>query len=176
MILEEVKELLNKNEISYQLYGYENEAEYWNHTMLFPYTKNAGSCKLFVIVIQSENGHKDIELQFNTEGDSSRFIDLCFGDFSYEMFGYPEEALQDEIIRIISEITSGKIKIIIANDLKAKRWLGDASFDTNYSGNIKRFQKAMKRIQRKKSFFARILKSQIQYEIYDWNTYQCIVK
>ena len=35
---------------------------------------------------------------------------------------------------------------------------------------------AMTRIHRKKSLLARIFGTKIQYEIYDWNSYQCVIK
>ncbi len=180
MTLEGVKELLNKNEIPYHLCEYENEAEYWRHSMLFPYVKHSKSCKVFVIVIQSKNGHVNLELQFNMENGTLELYDLHFGGYSHELFNCDEEIIQKEIIDTISEITSGKMKIITVNDLKAKRWLEDICFDTSDSGDdmfgMPGFQKAMKKIQKKKSFLAKAFKLQTQYEIYDWNTYECIVK
>ncbi len=178
MTLDEAKLLLNNNNISYQLCEFQNEAEYWHHTLLFPYTKNAKSCKVTVIVIKSNNEHKNIELQFNTINNISEFVELRFGGYSYEMFNHVEEMLADDLINIIGEIMQGNLKIIISNDLKKKCWLGDACFDMmddDYFGNSE-FQEALQNIHKKKGFFEKIMHSQKQYEIYDWNNYRSVIK
>jgi len=46
MTLDDAKVLLVENDIFFELVEYRNEKEYWHHTMLFPYTKNAKSCKV----------------------------------------------------------------------------------------------------------------------------------
>ena len=70
MTLDDAKVLLTDNNIPFDLVEYENEKEYWHHTMLFPYTKNAQVCKVLVLVVRSNNGKKDIELQFNEKDES----------------------------------------------------------------------------------------------------------
>ncbi len=178
MTLEEARVLLSNNNIPHQLCDFHNEAEYWRHTSMFPYTKNAQSCKVTVIVIQSNNTHKNIELQFNVIDGIQKFVELWFGAYSYEMFDCIEEIQADDLMDRVVEIMQGNLKMIIANDLKKKRWLGDACFDLTDDdafGNPG-FEKAMKRIQKKKGLWEKLTKSQKQYEIYDWNNYQLIIK
>ncbi len=179
MTLTEAKELLMKNDITFEVLEFETEAEYWLHAMSFPYTKNAKSCKIMAIIIKSENEKKNIELQFNDVDGVYCFEELRFGDYCYEMFDYNEEMLADDLINNILEIMQGCLRIINLTDLTKKRWLADACFDLNDNDDVfgeVGFQKAMKRIEKPKNFLSKLKRSKKQYEIYDWNTYRCIAK
>lgn len=179
MILEDAKLLLVENNISFETVEYRDEKEYWHHTMLFPYTKNAKSCKVIGIIIKSNNGKKDIELQFNESDGEFKFEELRFGDFCFEFFDVLEEMLAEELISNINEIREGKIAVIVANNLRKKRWIGDAIFDLSDDDDAfgkAGYDKAIQRIHKPYGFFGELFKSKIQYEIYDWNSYQCIIK
>ena len=179
MTLDEGKALLSGNHISFELCEYQNEAAYWRHAMMFPYTKNAKPCKVIAMIVRSENGKKDIELQFNEVDDAFLFVELRFGDYCFEMFDYNEEMLADELIRSISEIKQGNLTVIVLNDLKKRRWIGDACYDLCDEDDTlgkPGFQKAMQRIKGPKGLIEKLLNAKIQYEFYDWNMYQCIVK
>ena len=63
MTLDEAKRLLSGQGIPFEVCEFENEATYWHHVTLFPYTKNAKNCKVIALVIPSPNGEKNIELQ-----------------------------------------------------------------------------------------------------------------
>lgn len=178
MTLSDAKILLSENDIDFVVCEYENEATYWHHRMLFHYTKNARNCKVITLIIASNNKKKNIELQFNDVGNEYRFEEMSFGDYRFEMFDYNEEMLADDLLNRIKEAQSGNIVVIIANDLKNRRWLGDACFDLNEDDVFGRqdFEKAMERINKPKGLLTRLFRTQKQYEIYDWNSYQCIVK
>lgn len=179
MTLDEAKVLLSENNILFELCEFHNEAEYWRHTTLFPYTKNAKSCKVTAMIIRSNNGKKDIELQFNAVGDVFRFEELWFGDYTYEMFDYNEDTLADDLIHNILEIKQGNLIIIVRNDIRKKRLLADACFDLSDEDNAfgePGFQKALQRIKRPKGLFSKLCRVKEQYEIYGWDSYQCIVK
>lgn len=118
MHLEEAKQLFVKNNISFELAEYEDEKEYWHHTMIFPYTKNAKSCEVKVIVIKSNNENKDIELQFNEIDGIFVFVELRFGEYCFEFSDVFEEILVTELISVVKEIQEGKMIVIIANNLK----------------------------------------------------------
>ena len=84
------------------------------------------------------------------------------------------------MIEEIQRIMKGNCTIINVTNPKTKRWIADAQFDRNDTdddlfGEIG-FQKAMKRIRKKKTFFDRLFGFNRKYEIYDWNTYECIIK
>ena len=179
MTLNDAKILLSENNIVFDAHEFESETAYWHHVSMFPYTKNAKPCKVIALIIQSNNGRNDIELQFNAVDNLFRFEELWFGDYSFEMFDYNEEMLADDLLDHIKEIQSGSFVVIVANDLKKKSWLGDACFDLNDEDDAfgeSGFEKAMKRIRKPKGLISKLFRTQKQYEIYDWNTYQCIVK
>ena len=175
----EAKKLLTENDLVFEVSDFEDEATYWHHTMLFPYTKNARNCKVLALIITSNNGKKNIELQFNAVDDDFLFEELRFGDFCFEMFDYKEEILANDLLNHINEIKGGTFSVIVANDLKNQRWLGDSCFDLKDEDDLlgkPGFEKAIQQICAPKSFISKLLKTNKQYEIYDWNTYQCIIK
>ena len=179
MTLEEAKQLLRTNNIEFETLEFSKESEYWHHRMLFPYTKNAKPCKVIAIIIKSNNEKKNIELQFNLRDNRFLFEELSFGDYCFEMFDYKEEYLAKDLLENIRLIMSGSFKVILANDLKKHRWLGDACFDMNDDDDDfgkQGFEKAINRIKKPKSFISKLTKSKVLYEIYDWNTYQSIEK
>ena len=51
MTLFEAKKLLNENDFVFKVSEFEDEATYWHHTMLFPYTKNARNCKVLAFFV-----------------------------------------------------------------------------------------------------------------------------
>ena len=179
MTLSQAKDLLIQNNIEFKLLEFKNEADYLKHSMLFPYTKKARSDKVIAVVIESKNGNKNIELQFNEVDGVYKFEEMRFGEFCYEMFDYAEEMLAGDLMHNIIEIKNGKLIVVALNDIKHRRWLADSCFDLSDDdetfGKIG-FEKAMSKINNPKSFISKLKKSKIQYEIYDWNSYQCIVK
>ena len=179
MTLFEAKKLLTKNDFVFEIREFEDEATYWHHTTLFPHTKNARNCKVIALIITSNNEKKNIELQFNAVDDDFLFEELRFGDFCFEMFDYKEEILENDLLDHINEIKGGAFSVIVANDLKNKKWLADSSFDLKDDDDLfgkPGFEKAIQQIHAPKGFISKLLKTKTQYEIYDWNTYQCIIK
>lgn len=180
MTLMQSRELLNENNIHFDEIEYETETEFLQHIALFPCTKNAKPCKVAAFVIRSNNGKKNIELQFNSVDGDFLFYELYFGEYSYEMSEHQEETLKDDLLDYILSAIHGMTAVIVANDMKNKRWLYDAGYSRNNNGDefdeSEGFQKAVKRIQKRKSAFNKIFNTKTQYEIYDWNSYQCIVK
>ena len=98
MTLQEAKDLLSRNSICFDICEFKNESEYWRHTMLFPYTKNAKNCKVVALIIKSNQGRMNIELQFNKTDNDFIFEELHFGGFSFEMFDWQEEMLADDLL------------------------------------------------------------------------------
>ena len=179
MTLDEAKEMLSANNISFELCEFESEKEYWLHAMLFPHTKNARSCKVIALLIRSENGKTNIELQFNMIGDSFFFEELWFGEYSYDMYDSDHEMITGDLLHNISKTMRGKLTVIVVNDLKKRCWRADCCFDRGNDEGIfgeHGFLKTMERIRRPKGFLSKLSGTKKQYEIFDWNTYQCIVK
>ena len=176
MTLESVKALLASNGIPYEICLYADEAEFWRHICMFP-SRNAKPFAVTVIVIRSKNGHKDIELEFCGTGNHAGFIDLFFGDYTFELLGSKEELLPLELLQNVNEILQGEIKIIVAYDLKKEHWLWDACYDnedTDYAQSP--YNRAIDRINKPCSLFEKLRRSKKLYEIYDYDNYQCITK
>lgn len=179
MTLTEAKMLLEKHRIPFEIVQYENEAAYWHHTTPFPYTKNARPCQVIALVIPSVNGVKHIELQFNQSRREFLFEELRFGGYSFEMFDHAPETLEMDLMDYIFQIADGKLAVIEYNDLKHKRWRGDACFFMDDADDVfgaPGFREAVERIDAKKSLWNRLRGAQMQYDIYDWHTHRRIVK
>jgi len=179
MTLSQAKELLVSNSIPFQECEFANEAEFLNHISSFAYTKKAKEHKFCALIILSENGKKHIELEFEEKNGDYVFWDLWFGDFCFEYFTatpVDDSVMMDDI----QQIMMGKRTIINVTNPVTKRWIFDAQYDRNDTdddmfGEIG-FQNAMKRIRKKKTLFDNLFRFSRCYEIYDWNTYECIIK
>lgn len=179
MTLQEVERLLAENNLPFVKREFSNEAAYWQHLTMFPYTECASECKVIALVIESPNGKKNIELQFNATENDFIFDLPHFGSFAYESFQDNERLDPNDLLSFINDIMSGHVAVIVANDIRHKRLLWDCSFDLNNTDDEilgkAGFEETVKQIQTKKYFIARLLEPEKQYEIYDWNSYQCFI-
>lgn len=172
MNLDRAKELLTAEGIPFHTEEYACEADFWKHIFLFPYTKNAADCKVVTVVINSNNGHKNLELQFiETEGEYT-FKELWFGDYSFEAFDYESDMLEGGVWSDIEGVMSGDLIAFAINDLNKKQWIGDGLTpkDGGYAEKLK--QDALK----PRSWTQKIRRMKLQYEFYDWDNYQKIIK
>lgn len=174
MTLEQARKMLQVNQIPFQDMEFSCVAEYDNHNILYPNTKNTSPGRVIALVIPSQNSRKNLELQFTSAGDCFRFAELWFGEYSFELFDIGEGFLEAELLDKIGQILSGNFQVIVANDLGRKRWLWDTGFDMKE--DYADFAAVLERIQKPKSLWAKLSKRRIQYEIYNWNTYRCILK
>lgn len=173
MTLSDVRMLLNENNIAFEQVEYESEKDWLIHSVKYPYLKYAKDGEVTTLVIYSNNKHKNIEILFD---DNLNFYDLSFGEFDYEMFDDSEELLPNVLIDNIKEIMDGKIRIIVANDPKKQKWLGDISYIDDANLPFGNYEKAIRRIEGKKSLIRRVLRITTEYEIYDWNSYRSVIK
>ncbi len=179
MTLTEAKTLLEKRRIPYQTAQYEDEAAYWRHLMPFPYTGNARKCKITALVIPAVNGVKDIELQFSRLRGEYVFDELYFGSFGFELFDHDPELVEADVLDFIGQIVDGKLAIIVANNLKKKRFVSDGAYDMTDSDSVfgaPGFRDAVAKIEAPKTLWQKLSGKKIQYDIYDWRTYRQIVK
>ena len=180
MTFDAAKMLLEENNISFSELHFDSVAEFRLHISPFAYTKNAGTYPVKALVITSNNNHKNIELQFIDENNDGNytFVDLYFGEYFFELFDCQEEFLQQSITDEIKSVISNEVIVIVANDLKKGKWIGDQIFDKNEKDGfgLPGFEKTMQRLNKKKGFVAKLFGSKTQYEIYDWNSYQCMIK
>ena len=180
MTLSQTKELLKSNFMQFTEMEFANEVDFLNHISQFPYTKKAKEHKFYALIIQSNNGKRHIELEFEEKNGEYVFWDLWFGDFCFEFFSDDADEDYSYLIEEIQQIMKGNCTIIIVTNPETKRRIADAQFgrndtDDDMFGEMG-FQKAMKRIRKKRTFFERLFGFRRSYEIYDWNTYERIVK
>ncbi len=177
MTLEETRKLLSSNGIFYEICYYSDEAAFFRHILMYPNVGNAKPCKTSVIVIHSKNQHKDIELQFNTIENDDVFMELYFGEYSFELFDWKEELLPDELMRIIGRIMTCSIEIIVANDIRRKRWIGDVCYDRDDNEwPDSYYKRTWDKIHKPRSLFEKLFHEKTQYEVYDYENYQCFIK
>ena len=172
MNLTRAVELLNQKGLPYELIEYSCEDDFLKHISEFRDIQDASQSKTIALVIKSRNNHKNIELQFNEFKNDYLFRELWFGEYSFEAFDYEPEFIEKELFDNIQKIMSNYMIAVSLNDLKNRRWISDGLLE-NDDMYLKKFKHKM---FKPKSFWGKIFKSQKQYEIYDWNTYQIIVK
>lgn len=178
MTLQEVARLLEENNYVFKVVEYENEREFFEHIYLFPELNDAADCRVRSIVIECNNGVKNIEIQFNEIDGEFVFIELLFGEFCFDMYECEPEYLENDLLFHIYQVISEEIAIITRNDLKKKKWLDDACFslyDDDPVFGEPGFFMALQTIQRPKSPLEEKLTSKKQYEVYTCNSYQCII-
>ena len=179
MTLDEAIQILKSRNYSYRVVEYDNEEAFLRHIYLFPDTRDSTNCKVKSLVVPCNNEHKDIELQFNEYKGEFYFVELLFGDFCFEMNECPEIYLKNEILDIVYQITSEQLAIVLKNDLKHKKWISDDCYvlsDDDPTFGEPAFITALNKIQRPKNAAEKLRNSRIQYEIYSFNSYQCIIK
>lgn len=172
MNLECAKELLAGRGVPFRTEEYACEADFWKHICLFPFAKNAADCRVIAVVISSNNGHRDLELQFAEMEEEYIFKELWFGDYSFEAFDYEPDTLEDEVLSDIEDVMSGNLMAFVINELSKQQWLGDGLLkkDSDYAKKLKR--DALK----PRTWKQKVRKMKLQYEFYDWDNYQKTIK
>ena len=180
MTLIEGKRLLDSNNIPFSELRFNNTADYWLYKNPLANTEKADKNPVTLLVVSSNNQKKNIELLFadeNNDGNDT-FIDLYFGQYFYDLLEYEdfdcEEDLQQAIVNEINRVMKNDI-IVVAKEVRKKAVFHMLAF-YDKKENIPGIENMMKEINKKKGLFAKLFGPKTQYEIYDWNSYQCIVK
>lgn len=179
MNLIDAKTLLEKRRIPYHMTQYESEAEYFRHLMAFPRRDNGRKCAVTALVIPAVNGEKHIELQFNRGRGGYVFEELWFGGYSFELFDHDPDLLEADLLDRIGQIVEGKTAVILAYDLRRRRWVSDSCFDLSDQDNVfgaPGFREAVARIEGPRTFRQKLTGQKQQYDIYDWHTCRQILK
>ncbi len=178
MTLFQAKELLKSHSIAFSETELASEADFLNHFSQSTHTKKTKEHEFCALTVQSNNEKKHIELLFKEKNGEYVFWDLFFGEFSFEYFSDDADDDCSYLVEEIQEIMKGYRVFIVVTNPRIKRWTADAQFDRSDSIDEINFQKAMKRIRKKRTLreilFGSIFK--FCYEIYDWNTYERIIK
>ena len=176
MTLSEVQALLDQNGITYQLTTEQNRAVFYQRKGFFP-SVDTGAFHL--LTIPNPNHCKAIELIFEDDSPDSGFYDLEFGGYWYELWGWKEEGLAQDLLDEIKKILDGKAYVIFATDAKTGKWFASGLYcdmENPEWNDMDSFQKAVTRIKKPKSWWRKLIRRTDIYEIYNWNHYERIVK
>ena len=179
MTLDIVERILRSERIIYSFCDYENEEEFLKHIYLFPDLSNPDPYKVRSLIIKSNNGYKDIELQFNFMDGVYVFVEMLFGEFGFEMADCEDEYFAEALLDNLFAIFNEQVAILVRNNLTKKKWIGDSLFALDEDDPVvgePAFFRAIERIQAPKTFLEQRRKTQIQYEIYTFSSYQCVIK
>lgn len=176
MRLNELQRLLIEKDIQYTLSVVEPcRSEFYEKRGYQPGENRAPFC---LITIKNPNHDKNIEIIFADNSNDSEFLDLGFGGFWYELGG-DDEALPQGLLAEIDNILSGKLWIIFAFDAKTNKWFFDGSYldamEVEWN-DMDDFYKTVAKIKKPKSWWRKRTGRMDRYEIFNWNTYEEIIK
>lgn len=162
MRLDEVKILLDKNGIPYEL-----TFEQPRDTPL-------------KLTISNPNHPKDVNIIFCDGTENPVFYDLEFGGYWFDMFGCKEDEAGQYLIDSIQEILEGEFWIIYSKyvrkgvpfNLSALYW--DSS-DEEWN-NMDALRKTVAKIKAPKRWWKKLAGKTEIYEIFNWTSYERIVK
>lgn len=176
MKLEDVKQLLNEN-------GYPYESKIVPSSLAFHKYKGfsfkTDTDPFWLLIIPNPNHGQNIEIVFSDASENPDFYDLVFGGFWYDLFGYPDEYLPRDLLDEIQRIVTGKANIILATDAKTGKWFSDQIFfdlpETDMN-NMDDYKRTLSRISAPKSLWRKLIGRTDIYEIFNWFSYQKIIK
>ena len=177
MKLIDVKKLLDDNGYTYTQTIVLSRADFYRQKGFNP-SENTGA---FVLLsINNPNHTKNIELIFGDDSDNPDFYDLEFGGFWYEMFGCLDEELPEYLLVEIQRIIQGNSYIIFATDAKKNgRWFFDAIYydlPDEEMNCMDSFHNTLSKIKSPKSLWRKLIGRTDIYEIFNWTSYEKIVK
>ncbi len=177
MKLIDVKTLLDENGYTYTQTIVPSRAEFYRQKGFNP-SEEAGA---FVLLsIPNPNHQIDIQIIFNDATENSDFSDLEFGGYWYELFDCEENYIAQELLTEIQRILNGNTHIILASTVKkGMHWRWDGKYDDlpdAEMNSMDAFHKSVKKIKSPKSWWRRLTRKTDMYEIFNWTSYEKIVK
>ena len=177
MKLIDVKKLLDDNYYTYTQTIVSSRAKFYRQKGFNP-SEEAGA---FVLLsIPNPNHQIDIQIIFNDATENSDFSDLEFGGYWYELFDCEENYVAQELLTEIQRILNGNTHIIFASTVKkGMHWRWDGKYDDlpdAEMNSMDAFHKTVKKIKSPKSWWRRLTRRTDMYEIFNWTSYEKIVK
>lgn len=176
MKLIDVKKLLDDNCYTYTQTLVSSRAEFYRQKGFNP-SEDTGA---FVLLsIPNPNHTKNIELIFSDDSNNPDFYDLEFGGFWYEMFGCRDEELPECLLEEMQRIVCGNSYIIFATDAEKGGWFFDAIYydiPDEEMNCMDSFHNTLSKIKSPKSLWRKLIGRTDIYEIFNWTSYEKIVK
>lgn len=135
-----------------------------------------------VTLLTAENPHhaKHLYFDFHPQNGQPCLYDMDFGDYSYELFimDVPDEGGLEWLGEMVEEVLRGDIHVINRTNARTGRWEADACFirsDDPYMDNMEEYAAALARIRKRDASRFHPFGRNTKYEIYSWDSYECIV-
>lgn len=175
--LDRIKEKLQDLEIPFEESHYENRIIFWQEIEVFPDEEKPAPYPVLALTIKSNNDKKDLAVVFEQVGDRYEFCDLFFGSFGFELFDSGEEVTDELLLDLIKNVMQNEATVIYAVDITKNKWLWDGIFDLNDPDphDKEEFEQKLIEIQKPKKGLSKLLDHETRYEIYNWNTYRCVL-
>lgn len=177
MRLIDVKKLLDDNGYTYKETIVASRAEFYRQKGFNP-SEDTGA--FILISIPNPNHQIDIQIIFNDATDNPDFNDLEFGGYWYELFDCEEKFVAQELLTEIQRIINGNTHIIFASMVKnGVHWRWDGKYDDlpdEEINSMDAFRNVVKKIKAPKSWWKRLTDNTYIYEIFNWTSYEKIVK
>ena len=176
MRLSEVRSLLKENQIPFETEVVPGRLDYYRKKGFRP-RREMGP--FWLITVPNPNHCKNMELVFSDASDDPNLYDLEFGGYGYELFGCRGEELPCILEEEIHRILTGKANVIFASDAKTGRWFADRIYfdlpdpDMN---DMDAYRRTLSRIGAPKSLLRKLIGRTDVYEIFNWFSYQKILK
>lgn len=177
MKLIDVKKLLEDNGYTYSQTIVPNRAEFYRQKGFNP-SDDTGA---FVLLsIPNPNHQVDIQIIFKDATEDAVFSDLEFGGYWYELFDCEETNIAQELLTEIQRIVSGSAYVIFASIVKKGvhwRWSG-VYYDLPDSemNDMDAFRNTVHKIKSVKNWWSKLTGKTDIYEIFNWTSYEKIVK
>ena len=177
MKLIDVKKLLDENGYTYTQTIVPSRAEFYRQKG-FNLSNDMGA--FILISIPNPNHQIDIQIIFNDATDNPDFNDLEFGGYWYELFDCEEKYVAQELLTEIQRIINGKTHIIFATTVKnGVHWRWDGKYDDLQDvemNSMDAFRDNVEKIKTPKSWWKRLTGKTYVYEIFNWKSYEKVVK
>lgn len=174
----EIQTLLNNNNIKYTISYNVSKIEFYSQKG-FNQKHIKKDEYVNLIIIDNPNHEKNIELIFDSNTENPNFVDLEFGEYSFELFDRSEDDISVSLLDEIINIIHGNVYIIFARNAKNNKWFFDACFydsPIDEENDMEEFKKLLEKIHAPKHWLSKITKRVDKYEIYNWEKYNCIIK
>ena len=177
MKLSDVKKLLDENGYTYTQTIVLSRAEFYRQKGFNP-SEDTGA---FVLLsIPNPNHQIDIQIIFNDTTENPDFSDLEFGGYWYELFDCEENYVAQELLTEIQRIINGNTHIIFASMVKkGVHWRWDGKYDVlpdTEMNSMYAFNNVVAKIKSHKSWWRKLTGRTDIYEIFNWTSYEKIIK
>lgn len=177
MKLIDVKKLLDDNGYKYTQTIVPSRAEFYQQKGFNP-SKDTGA--FILLSIPNPNHRIDIQIIFSDTTNNPDFSDLEFGGYWYELFDCEESYVAQELLTEIQRIINGNTHIIFASMVKkGVHWRWDGKYDDlpdAEMNSMDAFRDTVEKIRAPKSWWKRLTCKTYIYEIFNWTSYEKIVK